>query len=344
MPKIHPVFFDCVFYMYPSVSAAESSEMVGGSGFLVSVPAKIGGGRIHLYAVTNKHVVDSNPPSTVIRMNTRDGQLAISDSNKDDWERHPVDDIAVTYISVHGDTLKYSHIPIDSFVTEHMIHKYGIGPGDNVFMVGRFVSHEGKRQNIPSLRFGNISMMHDEPMQHPSGNEVESFAVEMRSVGGYSGSPVFVYFSAFESRPDIEGVESPTKTNLSVHGLKEENAGPLLLGVDWGHIPQRHYLFDPATGHPHPNGYYVQTNSNMASVAPAWKLQELLNTEKLVMQREISEKEELEKQQKHPPVVLDFVEGQSLSSGADQFTRDDFMNALGKSSTPIQPDSKKKGT
>ncbi len=143
MPRINPIFFDCVFYMYPSVEAAENSQKAGGSGFIVSVPSKTTPNLVHLYAVTNKHVVDGDPykgipPSRVIRMNTRDGKFAIADSASDRWERHIIDDIAVTNLSIIGNAVKYSHIPIDQFVTEHKVNKYGIGPGDNVFMIGRF--------------------------------------------------------------------------------------------------------------------------------------------------------------------------------------------------------------
>ncbi len=108
--------------------------------------------------------------------------------------------------------------------------------------------------------------MHDEVMAHPSGKDVESFAVEMRSIGGYSGSPVFVYFNTFDPRPNIEGVEPPVRSTYSVHGLQVENIGPLLLGIDWGHIPLNDSLIDPETGK---LKHYIKSNSNMAGVAPA---------------------------------------------------------------------------
>ena len=315
MPRIHPVYFNCVFYLYPSIQAAKTNQKAGGSGFVVSIPAKTVKGARHLYVVTNTHVIDGYPeygisPSRVARMNTKIGTVEFSESSAEHWERHSVDDIAVAYLSVHSDSLKYSHVPINQFVTEHMIDKYGIGQGDNIFMVGRFAHHDGKKLNVPSVRFGNISMMHNVPMEHPSGRQVESFAVEMRSIGGYSGSPVFVYFNAAEPRPFIEGVEPPVTSTISVNGYQEDNIGPLLLGVDWGHIPRKDYLYDPDTGRRLPNQYYIKSNSNMAGVVPAWKLYELLNIPKLVKEREINEQEAIKQQKGSPNIALDFIESE----------------------------------
>jgi hypothetical protein len=53
-----------------------------------------------------------------------------------------------------------------------------------VFMVGRVITHEGKQKNLPSARFGNITMMPVEPLRHMRGINQESFVVEMRSIGG----------------------------------------------------------------------------------------------------------------------------------------------------------------
>ena len=60
-------------------------------------------------------------------------------------------------------------------------------------MVGRFVSHEGKQQNSPAVRFGNIAMMQKEKIIDERGVAQESFLVEIRSLPGYSGSAVLIY-------------------------------------------------------------------------------------------------------------------------------------------------------
>ena len=67
-----------------------------------------------------------------------------------------------------------------------------IGPGDDAFMVGRFVSHQGLNKSVPAVRFGNISM-DPAPIKQVNGELADSYCIDMRSRPGYSGSPVFVY-------------------------------------------------------------------------------------------------------------------------------------------------------
>jgi hypothetical protein len=78
-------------------------------------------------------------------------------------------------------------------MTEDEIAQFDIGPGDDVFFVGRYVNHQGRQQNSPTVRLGIISMLPREKILHPRGTLVDSFLVEVRSLSGYSGSPVFLY-------------------------------------------------------------------------------------------------------------------------------------------------------
>jgi len=68
-----------------------------------------------------------------------------------------------------------------------------LGYGDDIFMVGRFITFDGKQRNTPVVRFGQISMLPAEPVEVDGGRaQEEVFLVECRSIGGLSGSPVFV--------------------------------------------------------------------------------------------------------------------------------------------------------
>lgn len=88
MPKIPQKFLDCSIYLYDSRVSAEEGEKFGGSGCIISVHTfptidldSLKGGRYrivyppHIYAVTNKHVVESDCP--VIRLNTVDGDIDV---------------------------------------------------------------------------------------------------------------------------------------------------------------------------------------------------------------------------------------------------------------------------
>jgi hypothetical protein len=109
------------------------------------------------------------------------------------------------------------------------------------------------------------------------------------------------------------------------------------LGVDWGHIQESYRVLDEG-GARHPDNLMVITNTNMAGVVPAWKVQELLNEEVLVNLRKNNENKVLEQRATKPKVdiALDAVE----KNEGDVLTRDDFFNALGKVTRPLskQPD------
>jgi len=58
MPRIPDCIADSAIYLYASERAAKEGQNAGGSGFLVNVPSVPGMG--HLYAVTNRHLVDGS--------------------------------------------------------------------------------------------------------------------------------------------------------------------------------------------------------------------------------------------------------------------------------------------
>src|SRR2546423_15596538 len=77
--------------------------------------------------------------------------------------------------------------------TDHMIEHNAIGIGDELFVTGLFSHRHGHRRNIPISRTGIIASMADEPFIEDTGELYDAYLVEMRSIGGLSGSPVFVY-------------------------------------------------------------------------------------------------------------------------------------------------------
>jgi hypothetical protein len=328
MSRISDTLLDCAVYLYPSEQAARDGERAGGSGFVVGVQSDRTEDFYSLYIITNSHVV-REARSTVVRVNTVKGGMEIYKSDISDWHHHPYgDDIAVMPVAIHGNIIKIAYVKSSFFVTKETIRDYDIGVGDDVFMVGRFITHEGKQKNLPSARFGNISMMPVEPLRHMRGINQESFVVEMRSIGGYSGSPVFVSIDRSIGRPNSEkskGIEIGHPPDV------------WLLGVDWGHIQESYRVLDEG-GARHPDNLMVITNTNMAGVVPAWKVQELLNEEVLVNLRKNNENKVLEQRATKPKVdiALDAVE----KNEGDVLTRDDFFNALGKVTRPLskQPD------
>lgn len=292
MPRIEDTYLDIVIYLYPSTETAKKGEAFGGTGFLLGVPFETHPSYEHRYAVTNSHVI-REAKSTVIRLNTHSGDTRILATTEDNWVHHPDgDDIAVCYLGGLDSTqVKYRFVSTYNFLTKEIIERFKIGIGDDVFMVGRFSRHDGKQTNLPSARFGNISMMPYERIRHQRGYDVDSFLVETRSLSGYSGSPVFVYVNLAVKRPGM-GV-----------GLGQ----PLLiwlLGIDWGHLPIYEKVKERDRETNVSEGYVVPSNSGQMAVAPIWKLSEMLTeVDELVMARK--EFEERMAKENQSPVTLD---------------------------------------
>lgn len=304
-----------VTYLYKTAEAAREGSDRGGTGFFV---AMIKQPDIYIYAVTAHHVIAKG--YSVMRTTTVSGNSTVMERHERDWKQHPDgDDLAVCPLdpgdpNIYGLTV----IPVESVVSEEMVRTLDLGPGDEVFMNGRFLRYESPNRdepNRPFVRFGNIARMPMFLKNDFTGIRQLSFVTEMRSISGYSGSPVFYHIPPFSQRPGKVGLESISKTGL--------------LGVNWGHI--RHpepVVGEDGTGHP--DKWRVLSNSSMAGVVPGWKLLELLATEDLVKQR----KEQSERAKKEPrsEVVVDLDD-----SPKPAFTKSDFESALKKASRKFKP-------
>jgi hypothetical protein len=335
VPRISDQLLDCVVYIYPSVDDARAGEKWGGSGFLVGVPSEIHDDWSNVYCVTNSHVV-RQLKTPVVRLNTEDGGNDTIELTPEDWTYHQDgDDLAVCPIAFKDlSNYKFRMLHPKLFVTREFMEKQSIGAGDDVYMVGRFVNHQGQQQNTPIVRFGNISMDKPQPIRNEWGLLQEGFLIETRSLSGFSGSPVFVHFTPFSTYPPHYG---------------EREVGTWLLGVNWGHSrtfesvlqeqsnPLKHELVpvDPR--------WKVPSNSGQAQVVPAWKLQELLDQEELKMaRRQMDQQVSRWKNESsstfdaHPPNEYE---------EHPPFSRDDFLRDLKKAAKkqdrPSRPDSER---
>lgn len=280
MPRIKDLVLDCSIYIYKNKEDAENGSQSGGSGFICGVPCPIHDKGVYIYAVTNNHVINNiratGSDSSFIRVNTRDGQTEIVEISLEAWIAHnDSDDIAACKFDVSGKNVKLSYIVPKDFITEKIITEKHIGIGDEVFLIGRFYGHEGRQTNIPTARFGNLAMMPKEPVRHETGLLQESFLVEIRTVSGYSGSPVFLYIPPMNFR--------------HVGGDEYGNPAPqtYLLGVHWGHLHEKARVTNKdgkwmPVDESKEDKWLVNLNSGMGMVVPAWKLQELLNQDELV--------------------------------------------------------------
>jgi hypothetical protein len=119
----------------------------------------------------------------------------------------------------------FTYLKEEEFCTDETIKKYSIGIGDEVAIPGLFLSHLGTTQNVPIIRTGNIAAMRSEPVPTSYG-PMDAYLVEMRSVGGISGSPVLTHMAIrpkvmLPESPNFERIEQAPKTHYLlglVHG------------------------------------------------------------------------------------------------------------------------------
>jgi hypothetical protein len=271
VPRIKDEFFNCVIYLYPSRKHAEDGASFGGCGFMVGIPIPEFADRMAVYLVTNRHVIEDG--STVVRLNKLNGATDVIDLTEQHWILDPSgDDLAICPLAPDLTTFAVGWISIDQFITKQIVEDHDFGPGDDAFVIGRFVNHEGRQKNAPSARFGNIAQMPLEPIRGKRASgyfDQESFLVEARSIPGYSGSPVFGYIPQ-------GGLYKREKAKVDINPF--QTYGAWLLGVDWCHINDHVPAYDQFGNQ---LAFKVRANSGMMGVIPAWRLAAFLNIEPL---------------------------------------------------------------
>jgi hypothetical protein len=189
-----------------------------------------------IYVVTAEHVISgllTKEHDVWLRVNTKSGSPAEVKCAPSDWWFHPdnesaATDVAIAPLDIDQD-IDINPIPIFGprtvAATGEIISKVRIGVGDEVAITGLFRSHHGQNKNVPITRIGNLAMMNEEPVKTKYCGDVEAYLVEARSIGGLSGSPVFVHLPAVRT---IDG-----KTRLH----QEQKVFQLyLLGLMHGHF------------------------------------------------------------------------------------------------------------
>ncbi len=281
MPTIPPPLLDCSVYVYASTDAAEAGERAGGSGFLVAVPLP-GYLAATFYAVTNAHVVAAG--FTTLRLNAMTGGHSAIELRDEDWIRHPDgDDVSIAEIELSAQ-VRYSAVPASQFIDGFDTTFFNVG--QEVVMIGRFVTHEGRQRNLPTARFGHIAQLPYERIRTAQGIEQDAFLVDMRSLAGYSGSPVFVY----RDRPDLD--DDPEKWVRSFE-LR-------FLGVDFGHLPAFGKVLAADRQDSIEPRMWSEQNSGMSAVLPAWRLLRLINDDDVATSRARAEDAWLEEHSDNP--------------------------------------------
>ena len=278
MPQIPSNTLDTAVYLYPSKDDAENCVDAGGSGFLIAVSGK---GGSWIYVVTNSHVAQK---CKTVRLNTIAETKAIVEPEV--WIEHPdpKTDLAIAPLGFRARMNIYRFqvfMPQVHFIDKTRLIDYRIGVGDDCYMIGRFVNHEGYQRNLPTARFGAIAQMPGEKIWTKWGEQEDAYLVDVRSISGFSGSPVVVRIPSWRARQlPIEG--ATCEPWFDWH---------MLLGIDCGHsIDKGKSLYEAREKEPLKD-FEVEYNTGLAIVIPAWKLQEVIDCEKASKMREEDKRE-----------------------------------------------------
>ena len=188
-----------------------------GTGFLVGYPVAEYPVSFIMAALTAQHVIDgirreSDDGKVTIRFNAAERARSL-ETTVDAWRQGAsnVDCALLPWDGPRGDHLLW---PLEdhTVATDEVIRREGFGIGDEVFMVGLFRNHLGRNRIEPILRVGNIAAIPADPIRTKPFGDMRAILIEARSIGGLSGSPVFVHMGLTrwrEGRVMMSEGESP---------------------------------------------------------------------------------------------------------------------------------------
>jgi hypothetical protein len=269
----------CVGYVAQYVTSDFTGDDydLEGTGFFVGVPCLTIPGLRFFYFATAAHVIrDLDLERIRIILNHKLGTKTVIQPTE--WYFHDDPTVDAT-VMPHMIRPAYDvmHMNTDIFLTAEKMRERMIGIGDDVFFPGLFQFAPGTKQNHPILRHGNIAMLPETEIQIDA-VFAHVHLIEARSIGGISGSPVFVR----------ETVALPT--------LRADNSKVLIIGNGNDFhllgMVRSHWDVKERDINSHSGIQDRQRGVNMgiAAVTPASKILEILNQPRLIQHREEAER------------------------------------------------------
>lgn len=259
---VPPEILKCVAFV--GAKKADGEYSFFGTAFIVGFAE----GRSYakpVFFVTARHVIEGikrlGATSVWLRINMKTGQSAWTETAIESWFFHPTDkaiDVAIVELGISFE-LDHLVFPIERAGTRQVLRDLEVGHGDEVFITGLFRHHKGSKQNIPIVRVGNLACISEEKIQTKEFGEIEAYLIEARSIGGLSGSPVFL---------NVGGVR--------FHGGQlKMSQGPLFffLGIIHGHFDVKSSQVD---GTDDLNLTVERVNTGIAIVTPFEKVNEVI--------------------------------------------------------------------
>lgn len=175
-----------------------------GTGFLINAPGP--DGRPRTVLVTANHVFERMPgPEAHIgyRVQEKDGgwrydpqPIIIRDAGNELWRHDPVHDVAVIEVAAPPAFAKAA-IPLSWLAGGDAFAQYGVGPGDEMMVLGYPQGLSANSAGFPILRSGRVAS----PIE-PAGTS-PTFLLDFRVFPGNSGGPVFLAPNSGSAAPQL---------------------------------------------------------------------------------------------------------------------------------------------
>lgn len=272
----------------------------GGTGFFLTVESETRNDT-HSYLVTARHSVEAAKPygKLYARLNSYDGGDAALVELPCDWKFHEdreANDVAVLPFPA-PQLYEVMTFDRDALVTPNVLPREHIGIGDDLMVVGLYRRHYGRKVNRPIVRSGVIAAMADEPVEDLNAEApFEAYLGELRSIGGLSGSPVWVVINPSRLIPDEERLgwrQGESRWRFYLLGLIRSH---------WSTRDDEERLSEPAQA----EGELL--NTGIASITPIQKALDIIDSKTLVKQRKDRDRERAERARRSG-------EGEVLDSG-----------------------------
>lgn len=299
------------------------------------------------YLISARHVLwpqrnrnPKEPPDLPmkVRLNTEKGASQTIPAPPREW-LYP-DDTTVDLCAFRFDGMKHNQsdeLQVNSInLLSMVVHPNDVhdpGVGDEVFICGAFVGRVGYRKNIPVVRIANIAAMPEEPIDFASPKKA-AYLIETRSLGGTSGSPVFLNLDPTRVRRRAYGykVGITPSTEQADKSTTHLILPYMLLGViifsHGGNYAQDFVSESDSDIHPLKD---VEFNAGIAVALPIQLVIDLLNSDKAKALR-MKEIEEKRKRSGARPASAIPADGRVLSShqatDENPNAREDFTSLL----------------
>lgn len=245
----HEALQHCAVFLYCQKSTGGLRPC--GTAFLVNSAHGVRGKPATTYVVTAKHnlegiILQNKKNSDVqlrtwIRVNPKVYATSKAKNKKRNaaidieipwnaWKKHPkndlVDVVAAEFIHRRRAAMDYTIIDTEECATWEHIRSHRVGIGNPIFVPGLFHKHTGGNRIQPIVRTGTVAMRPTEPVDG-SGKykDIEGILVEMKSIVGLSGSPVFVQHTGISAEFEsyITGTRPPVYLLGLIHGHWDVN-------------------------------------------------------------------------------------------------------------------------